>query len=146
MGTSYQRYCMKTVTSGWGSSHVWMVVEKAVNLRNMASCLVVSSYIVHTTLHMQSFFAKTFFGGQCDRRLEVNLTKGLKPPRRPDTREAPGQRVYLTAAWSTTKRSVADGTVDVQRRVIEKNFSNITTRTEVFQSCREKVFHHVHCS
>ena len=40
-----------------------MMVEKAVNLRNMASCLVVSSCIVHTTLHMQSFFAKTFFVG-----------------------------------------------------------------------------------
>ena len=56
---------MKTVTSGWGNFPrlAEVVVEKAVNLQNIAGCFVVSSCIVHTTLHIQSFFGKTFSVG-----------------------------------------------------------------------------------
>ena len=72
---------MKIVTSGFGNVPrlAKLAFEKPVNLRNVASCVVISSCIVHTILHMQSF---SLGGGrllrrQYDRRLEINLTKSL---------------------------------------------------------------------
>ena len=56
---------MKIVTSGFGNVPrlAELAVEKPVNLRNLASCFVISSCIVHTLLHMQSFFGGNAYCG-----------------------------------------------------------------------------------
>ena len=103
---------MKTVTSGCGLSHGWLrrMGEQAVNLQNVASGFVISSCIVHELLHMQSFFAKTFFQGQSDRS---QSHEGSEATSAAEYRMALGPRVLSRRDRSTIRRSVEDGTDDV---------------------------------
>ena len=91
---------------------------------------MISSCIVHTLLHIQSFFGKSFLRRQYDRRLEISLTKGPKPLQ---WAIVPGERVDLIRSRVEEDNSLEMATV-TSRREREKPPINNTTRIEVFLS------------